>query len=87
VPNDYDLAFFSALLFDPEKLSAKFFNGGWGCYYNRDIQRIANEGGTALWLGLCSGSINAARTPLSVYLIRLQSAIAFVRAVCEVAQN
>ena len=40
VPNDYGLAFFSALLFDPEKLSAKFFNGGWGCHTNRDIALV-----------------------------------------------
>ena len=37
VPNDYDLAFFSAFLFDPDRPSAQFFNGGWGCHPNRDI--------------------------------------------------
>ncbi|WP_089935865.1 YcaO-like family protein [Candidatus Entotheonella palauensis] len=40
VPNDYGLAFFSAFLFDPENLSTKFFNGGWGCHPNRDIALV-----------------------------------------------
>ena len=40
VPNEYGLAFFSAFLFEPENLRAKFFNGGWGCHTNRDIALV-----------------------------------------------
>ncbi len=40
VPNDYGLAFFSAFLFDPDNLSTKYFNGGWGCHPNRDIALV-----------------------------------------------
>ena len=40
VPNDYGLAFFCAYLFDPNNLSPKLFNGGWGCHPHREIALV-----------------------------------------------
>jgi ribosomal protein S12 methylthiotransferase accessory factor len=40
VPNDYGIPFFAAFLFDPKKLDRRFFNGGWGCHYERGIALI-----------------------------------------------
>jgi ribosomal protein S12 methylthiotransferase accessory factor len=37
VPNDYDLPFFVAFLFDPANPSRRVFNGGWGCHLAREV--------------------------------------------------
>jgi ribosomal protein S12 methylthiotransferase accessory factor len=37
VPNDYDIPFFAAFLFEPNRLESRFFNGGWGCHQERDV--------------------------------------------------
>jgi ribosomal protein S12 methylthiotransferase accessory factor len=35
VPNDFAMPFFSAFLFDPERPQSRFFNGGWGCDFDK----------------------------------------------------
>ena len=40
VPNDYDLPFFAAFVFDLNNPSRKTFNGGWACDVNRDIALV-----------------------------------------------
>jgi len=37
VPNDYDMPFFMAFVFDPANPSRRFFNAGWGCHLDRSI--------------------------------------------------
>jgi ribosomal protein S12 methylthiotransferase accessory factor len=40
VPNDYDLPFFAAFVFDLNNPSRRTFNGGWACDVNRDIALV-----------------------------------------------
>lgn len=40
VPNDYDLPFFAAFVFDWNNPSRRTFNGGWACDVNRDIALV-----------------------------------------------
>jgi ribosomal protein S12 methylthiotransferase accessory factor len=40
VPNDYDLPFFAAFVFDLNNPRRRTFNGGWACDVNRDIALV-----------------------------------------------